>query len=106
MGTWLAMEPRGIAQAIQAVSSVQLHPLGDEIQAQDVSATAQGPGRFVYLLGVASTIEGALVSYNATTYQTTLAPNTANLNTPLAVAMAAVLANQFGWYQVIGLARI
>ena len=65
-----------------------------------------GEGEFILLLGVASTTVGSLVTYNATTYQTALAPNTANLAQPVAVAMAATTAGLFGWYQIGGLAVI
>jgi len=65
-----------------------------------------GEGEFIMLLGVASTVIGSLVTYNATTYQTTLSANTANQATPVAVAMAANTAGLFGWYQIGGLAVI
>jgi hypothetical protein len=63
-----------------------------------------GEGEFILLLGVASTEVGSLVSYNASTYQTALAANTANLAGPVAVAMSANGAGTFGWYQIGGLA--
>lgn len=63
-----------------------------------------GEGEFIYLLGVASTVVGSMVIYNATTYQTTLSPNTANDENPVAVAMSANVAAQYGWYQIGGLA--
>jgi len=65
-----------------------------------------GEGEFIMLLGVASTVVGSLVTYNATTYQTTLSANTANQATPVAVAMAANTAGLFGWYQIGGLAVV
>ena len=65
-----------------------------------------GEGEFILLVGVASTVVGSLVTYNATTYQTTLSANTANQATPVAVAMAANTAGLFGWYQIGGLAVI
>ena len=65
-----------------------------------------GEGEFIMLLGVASTVVGSLVTYNATTYQTTLSANTANQATPVAVAMSANLAASFGWYQIGGLAVV
>lgn len=65
-----------------------------------------GEGEFIVLLGVASTVVGSLVSYNATTYQTALSANTANLAGPVAVAMSACTAGLFGWYQIGGLAVI
>ena len=91
------------AQPIANTETTQMHPLGTEVTGWDPT---YGEGRFIYLLGVASTVVGSIVSYNATTYQTTLLPSTANLNTPVAIAMSANVASQYGWYQVIGLAVI
>ena len=51
---------------------------------------------------MASTVVGSLVTYNATTYQTVLVPNTGNQAAPVAVAMSANLAGTFGWYQIEG----
>jgi hypothetical protein len=67
-----------------------------------------GEGEFVYLQGAASTVVGSVVTWsgvNGTTvqsYQTALAASNANLAQPLAVAMAANLANSWGWYQIGG----
>lgn len=87
-------------QPIANNSTTQNHPLGTIIRAYDPTL---GAGEFIYLLGVASTVVGSLVTYNATTYQTTLSPNTANNENPVAVAMAANVASQYGWYQISGL---
>jgi hypothetical protein len=65
-----------------------------------------GYGEFIYLLGVASTVAGLVVTYNATTFQTTINPNTANNEDPVAVAMSANVAAQYGWYQCEGIATI
>ena len=65
-----------------------------------------GEGEFIMLLGVASTVVGSLVTYNATTYQTALSANTANQAAPVAVAMSANLAGSFGWYQISGQAVV
>jgi len=77
--------------------------LGQVVRAFDPT---YGEGEFIMLVGVASTVVGSLVTYNATTYQTTLSANTANQATPVAVAMSANLAASFGWYQIGGLAVI
>ena len=77
--------------------------LGQVVRAFDPT---YGEGEFIMLVGVASTVVGSLVTYNATTYQTTLSANTANQATPVAVAMAANTAGLFGWYQIGGLAVI
>ena len=65
-----------------------------------------GQGEFILLVGVGSTVVGSMVTYNATTYQTTLSANTANFAGPVAVAMSANTAALFGWYQIGGLAVI
>jgi hypothetical protein len=65
-----------------------------------------GEGEFILLLGVASTVVGSVVRYNATTYQTTLVVNTAVQDVPVAVAMSACGAGQYGWYQIAGNAVI
>lgn len=88
-------------QPIANNSTVQNHPLGTIIRAYDPTL---GAGEFIYLLGVASTVVGLQVTYNASTYQTTLSPNTANNADPVAYAMAANVAAQYGWYQIGGLA--
>lgn len=91
------------AQPIANTSTVQKHPLGTIVRGFDPTL---GEGEFIYLVGVASTAIGLMVSYNATTYQTTILPSTANLAVPVAVAMSANLAAAFGWYQIGGLAVI
>ena len=83
----------------------QAHPLGTIIRAYD-TASSLGEGEFIYLEGVASTVVGTLVTYNNFGATTTLVPNTASQNAPVAVAMSANVANQFGWYQISGVARI
>ena len=65
-----------------------------------------GEGEFILLLGVASTVVGSVVRYNATTYQTTLVVNTAVQDVPVAVAMSACTAGLYGWYQIAGNAVI
>ena len=77
--------------------------LGQVVRAFDPT---YGEGEFIMLVGVASTVVGSLVTYNASTYQTVLSANTANQATPVAVAMAANTAGLFGWYQIGGLAVV
>ena len=54
------------AQNISVTSTTQNHPLGLIVQAVDRADTAYGAGEFVYLKGVASTVLGSFVTYNAT----------------------------------------
>jgi hypothetical protein len=73
------------------------HALGTIIQAKDPT---YGAGEFIYLKGVASTEAGSWVTYNADDNTTALLA--ANAIGPVAVAMAATVANTFGWYQISG----
>lgn len=90
-------------QPIAFTSTVKNHPLGTIIKAVDATL---GEGEFIYLLGAANTLAGLVYSYNATTFQTVVLPVTANLGTPIAVAMSANVAAQYGWYQIEGLATV
>jgi hypothetical protein len=81
----------------------QAHPLGTIVRATDATL---GGGEFIYLKGVAGTVVGSLVTYDPVNATTALVPNTAGQNNPLAVAMSANVAGQFGWYQIAGAAVI
>lgn len=63
-----------------------------------------GEGEFILLYGVASTIVGSLVRYNAVSFQTVLVTNTTVQDTPVAVAMSANTGTNWGWYQISGTA--
>lgn len=89
------------AQPIATTSPTQNHPLGTIVRGWDPT---YGEGEFIYLLGVASTTVGSPVTYHASTYQTALAPVGANKPQPVAIAMSANVASQYGWYQISGLA--
>ncbi len=101
MADWTISEVEMGLPPIADTNTTALAALGKVTRARHET---YGEGEFVYMLGVASTVVGSVVSYNATTYQTTLLPSTANLGTPVAVAMSANVASQYGWYQVEGLA--
>lgn len=89
------------AQPIADISTTQNHPLGTRVNGTDPT---YGRGEFIYLLGVASTVTGMVVKYNATTYQTALlsVTNGKNKGVPVAVAMSANVASSYGWYQTSG----
>jgi hypothetical protein len=64
-----------------------------------------GEGEFILLQGVASTVVGSVVTYNATTWATTLAAVGTNKPQPIAFAMSANNATTtWGWYQISGIA--
>jgi hypothetical protein len=89
-----------------AASAIPTTPmtLGMIVQANDPT---YGTGEFILLAGVASTAIGSLVTYNTTSYTTTLCPVTANLGQPVAIAMSAnTAATSWGWYQISGVAVV
>ena len=90
-----------VPQNIADISDTAQVPLGTRVQAVDPT---YGAGEFVYLKGVATTIVGSLVTYNADDYSTALLA--ANAIGPVAVAMAACVANKYGWYQIFGKAVV
>jgi hypothetical protein len=109
---YVPVENREGVQPIAVSSAVANHPLGSLVRAFD---PLYGEGEFIYLLGVAGTVVGAVVTFGGVsgsgaagkpTYQTALAPSTANLGRPLAVAMSANVAGQYGWYQIAGTAAV
>lgn len=106
--TWRIISPIPGLQKLTDGSSTQNHPLGTIIRATDDATSGQGTAEFIYLLGVASTVTGSLVKYNATTGQTALTTvtNGKNKGVPVAVAMRANVAGQYGWYQISGLAVV
>ena len=91
-------------QPIAVTDTIKNNALGTIVQGID---PIYGGGEFIYLLGVASTVVGSMVTWtgNATgtpTYQTALAAATAGQAQPVAFAMSANLAGQYGWYQIQG----
>lgn len=84
-------------QAIATTDTTQRHPLGTIVTADDPTYLA---GEFIYLKGVASTAVGSWVTYNMDDGSTTLLA--ANAIGPVAVAMSANVASQYGWYQIQG----
>lgn len=56
-------------------------------------------GEWIYLKGVASTVEGSWVTYDELGITALLA---ANAKGPVAVAGAATVASTWGWYQIFG----
>jgi hypothetical protein len=76
--------------------------LGEIARAYDPT---YGEGEFIYLKGVAGTLLGMVVTYDQFLKTTTIAPATGG-NGPVAVAMSANVASQYGWYQISGAAVV
>ncbi|HEY1299235.1 MAG TPA: hypothetical protein VGF07_01985 [Stellaceae bacterium] len=89
---------------IAGTNPVQGVPLGMLCHAVD---PVLGGGEFIYLAGCAGTVAGSLVSYDQVNRTTTLGAGAGgHSGRPLAVAMSANLANQYGWYQISGAATV
>lgn len=84
-------------QPIANTETTARHPLGTRVMANDPT---YGDGEFIYLLGVASTAVGSFVLFNPDDFSTSLLA--ANDIGPVAVAMSANVASQYGWYQIYG----
>ena len=91
------------AQPIADTSTTQKHVLGTIVRGSDPT---YGEGEFIYMLGVASTVVGSLVTYDATTWQTALTTHVPVQARTVAVAMSANVASAYGWYQISGMAVI
>ena len=93
----------GIQPLTDHVTTAQ-HALGHIITAKDPT---YGIGEFIYLVGVASTVAGSIVSYDAAgtlAFQSALHTTELDKPRPVAVAMSACVAGEKGWYQISGIA--
>lgn len=92
---------------ITAVDSTAQVPLGTIIRAIDPT---YGSGEFIYLRGSASIAAGLLCYYSdnavADTAKLTTTSGVVDGGSNLCVAMAAVIANTYGWFQVSGKALV
>lgn len=97
-GTWVALDKAGYG-AFTDVDTTARFALGDRVKVKDVGSTAYGYGELIYLLGVASTVRGSVVTINDD-WGTALI--TARAKGAVAVALAATVAATYGWYQILG----
>lgn len=99
-GTWVVTGRAGINQGIAETSTTKNCRIGERVKARDMGSTGYGEGEFIYLVGVASTAVGDAVVYDESSGATTR--TVAASKGPLAVAMSANVASQYGWYQIYG----
>jgi hypothetical protein len=97
-GQWAALDPVGIGD-LTVTGTTQLHALGKRCKAQDMGSTEYGFGEFIYAQGCASTVRGSVVTINDN-WLTALV--VADAHGAVGVALAANVALQYGWYQVLG----
>ena len=77
-------------------------PVGTIRRAIDTGSDDDGIAEFVYLKGVASTVAGDWVVYDEAGLTTRL---TSTSTGNVAIAMAATVADKWGWYQITGNAQ-
>lgn len=85
-------------QPIATTSTTKKHALGTVRRAED---STFGAGEFIYLQGIGSTVVGSAVTYDAA-FVTALGAVGGNKARPVAFAMSANVASQYGWYQIGG----
>lgn len=95
--TWVIRNALVGSQPIANRSTVQNHPLGSIVNADDPT---YGSGEFMYVKGVASGLRGSWVTINADDYSTILL--VANAIGPVGILMAALVADEYGWAQISG----
>jgi hypothetical protein len=83
-------------QPIADTSTTQNHPLGTIVRATDPT---YGAAEFIYLTGVANTAVGSWVTYDITGASALLVASAVG---PVAIAMSANVASQYGWYMIHG----
>lgn len=88
----LQPHPQIFAGDTSAVDSSAYNPLGT--RARDADGN-----EYIYLKGVASTTANSWVSFDENHETTLLA---ANAKGRVAIAMAAIVADKYGWYQIYG----
>lgn len=92
---------------VNSVDTVAKVPVGTLIRAYD---DTQGEGEFIYLPGAANVAQGDAVIYDLTpgAQSVTRHSNATGSNTgrPVAFAVQACGAGQFGWYQIGGCALV
>jgi hypothetical protein len=98
---WVPMDARLGVQPITTTQTTAAHPLGTIVRANDPT---YGYGEFIYLLGLTGTVAGLVVTYSSRTGVTALGTTSGVVEggAPVAVAMSANIASQYGWYQVAG----
>lgn len=102
--SWKPTTPEIGIQDIETTDTTQNHSLLKTVRAKH---STYGEAEFIYLKGVASTVIGALVTYDAVGQTALVVANATSDNYPgvdVAVAMSANLATGYGWYMRQGYA--
>lgn len=97
MAIWTPSENTLLGQGIEETSTTKKHTLGTIVRCKHPD---YGTAEFIYLQGIGSTVAGSWVTYRARDFLTALAVG--NAIGPVAIAMSANVASQYGWYMIHG----
>lgn len=100
--TWKCISEIGLNQDVTAVDTTRNYPIGHKIRCVDVGSTDRGEAEFVYWKGVASVAAGDLCMFDGGI----VARSAARAVGPCGVAMGAITASSYGWFQVRGKAIV
>lgn len=100
--TWARTDGLGLDQAIDATSTTQVYKAGYRIRCRDMGTTDRGEAEFQYGKGITSVASGdaCIISSNNDAAIRTVARSIGQVG----IAMAAVVASNWGWFQVRGTA--
>lgn len=96
---WKPVDRAGLNQEIGTTSTVQKHVLGERVVCKDTSSSDYGFGEFIYLKGVANVVAGTPCLITDTFGTSTIAARDKGAH---AIATAAIVANNYGWFQIKG----
>lgn len=98
--TWTALDRVGLNQAIDATSTTQQYKTGTVVTCRDTGTTDRGEAKFMYAKGVASVVAGdaCIISPGGDAAIRTVAREKG----PIGIAMAAIVASNWGWFQIQG----
>lgn len=88
------------ARPLTATDTTQYHPLGTTIKGVDTGTLQYGEIECIYLKGAASTAAGDMVVFDPKAGTTTRC--VAASRGPVAIALSANVASQYGWYAIRG----
>lgn len=102
--TWVPVGTVGLNQAIDATSATQVYKTGTVVKCRDMGSTDRGEAEFMYAKGVASVVAGnyCVISPGGDAAIRTVARSIGQGG----VAMAAIVANNWGWFQISGRAIV
>lgn len=102
--TWVVLDRIGMDQLIDAVSTTQKYKAGTTVRCRDTSTAERGEGIFMYAKGVASVVAGDYCVISPLN-DPAIRATTRSFGMG-GVAMAAIVASTWGWFQVFGVAVV